>query len=81
MLKVLINQLNGGRSTAPHDLTQKGLGIAGVDKKFHPVLGGRVRYKGSFWPAFTDQDESFKEQDIVRVLGIIGISLQVEKYC
>lgn len=81
MLKVLISQLNGDRSTVPNDLDKKGLGIAIVDKKFHPVLGGRVRYKGSFWPAFTDQDEIFKEQDIVRVLGVIGISLQVEKYC
>jgi membrane protein implicated in regulation of membrane protease activity len=57
------------------------LGIGIVDRAFHPVLGGRVRFQGTTWPAFTEQEgESFSEEDIVRVLKRVGISLKVEKY-
>lgn len=57
------------------------LGIGVVDRAFHPVLGGRVRFQGTTWPAFTEQaDEIFREEDIVRVLKRVGISLKVEKH-
>lgn len=74
--KTLYSQPNVAEKT-----NSRGFDIAVVDRRFDPVLGGRVRYKGSIWPAFTDEEVFFEEKEVVRVLGIEGISLQVKKYC
>ena len=57
---------------------ETGIGI--IDKAIHPVLGGRVRFKGSIWPAFSKQDFDFDKDDVVRIIGRNGISLEIEKY-
>ncbi|MEM9807384.1 MAG: NfeD family protein [Cyanobacteria bacterium P01_D01_bin.56] len=59
-------------------LDETGIGI--VDEAIDPILGGRVRFQGSIWPAFSKQGCEFQEDDIVRVLGRNGIALEVEKY-
>lgn len=81
MLERLLSSLFKSQSDLARKSKLKDLGIAVVDRKFDPVLGGRVRYKGSIWPAFADHEDVFEEKDVVRVLGIVGISLKVEKFC
>ena len=56
------------------------MGIGIIDKAIHPILGGRVRFQGSIWPAFSKQDFDFDENDVVRVVGRNGIALEIEKY-
>ena len=81
MLKKLLHNLFNNQLNIAEKSEIKDLGIAVVDRKFDPVLGGRVRYKGSIWPAYADHEDVLEEKDVVHVLGIAGISLQVEKYC
>lgn len=81
MIRKLLNSLSNRQPNSSKKSDIKDLGIAVVDRKFDPVLGGRVRYRGSIWPAFADREDVFEEKDVVRVLDIVGISLQVEKYC
>ena len=81
MLKELLHDVFNGQLKISKKSEIKDLGVAVVDRKFDPILGGRVRYKGSIWPAFADQEDIFEEKDVVRVLSIVGISLKVEKYC
>ncbi|MEC4984956.1 MAG: NfeD family protein [Oscillatoria sp. PMC 1068.18] len=53
-------------------------GKAVVDEEIRPEQKGRVRFRGSWWPALCEQEIIISSGEVVKVVGRCNITLLVE---
>lgn len=55
-------------------------GVGFVEKTIQPLVGGRVRYQGSIWPARSADNSIIHEAEAVTIVGRELIQLVVTRY-